>query len=252
MPTAARGEFTEAARKYRADVHRTLSPAERGEEFITPALMALVQGEFIFADTDAFMEEFEWSLLDTPRTLTEGEFAIRDSAMEFAIDLDGKKLSYSFVNEQDHLALDRPVEGWDENSLCLWLDRQVRQIYVPPSELLRWLRDAVTHLTKVRGIPISALWRPKYPLAQKLGDKIKSLRQEARKKAYQLYLFAPEAKTAISFENGFRFFKDMYYDAASIAEALSSLANIFLERTECLISAVRKAMAARSFSVRKC
>jgi type III restriction enzyme len=29
---------------------------------------------------------------------------------------------------------------------------------------------------------------------------------------YQLYLFTPQAKTEISFENGFRFFKDMYYD----------------------------------------
>ena len=74
--------------------------------------MAWVQGELVFADTDTFMEEFEWSLLDTPARLTEGEFAIRESAMEFEIDLDGKKLSYSFVNEQDHLALDSPVEGW--------------------------------------------------------------------------------------------------------------------------------------------
>jgi type III restriction enzyme len=211
MPTAKRDELAAAARKYRAEVHRTLSPAERGEEFVIPALMALVQGELVFADTDTFMEEFEWSLLDTPAILTEGDFAIRDSAMEFAIDLDGKRLSYSFVNEQDHLSLDRPVEGWDENALCIWLDKQVRQIYVPPSELLRWLRDAITHLTKVRGISISALWRATYPLAQKLGDKIKSLRQEARRKAYQLYLFAPEAKTEISFDNGFKFFKDMYH-----------------------------------------
>lgn len=67
-------------------------------------------------------------------------------------------------------------------------------------------------MTKVRGISISALWRAKYPLAQKLEAKIKSLRQEARAKAYQLYLFAPEAKTEISFENGFKFFKGMYFD----------------------------------------
>ena len=65
---------------------------------------------------------------------------------------------------------------------------------------------------KVRSISISALWRGKYPLAQKLEAKIKSLRQEARNKAYQLYLFAPEAKTEISFENGCKFSKDMYFD----------------------------------------
>ncbi|MBI3758773.1 MAG: DEAD/DEAH box helicase family protein, partial [Deltaproteobacteria bacterium] len=149
VPLQARGGFAEAARKYRAEVHPALSPAERGETFVAPSLMAWVQGEFVFADTDTFMEEFEWSLLDSPAVLTEGEFAIRDSAMEFEIDLDGKKLAYSFVNEQDRLALDTPVEGWDEINLSVWLDRQVRQIYVPPSELLRWLRDTITHLTKV-------------------------------------------------------------------------------------------------------
>jgi type III restriction enzyme len=212
MPAIGRGDFAEAARKYRAEVHPTLSPAERGEKFIAPSLMAWVQGEFVFADTDRFMEEFEWSLLKSPAMLTEGEFAIRDSAMEFEIDLDGKKLAYSFVNEQDRLMLDSPVEGWDEINLSVWLDRQVRQIYVPPSELLRWLRDTITHLTKVRGISISALWRAKYPLAQKLEAKIKSVRQDARNRAYQLYLFAPEAKTEISFEDGFKFFKDMYFD----------------------------------------
>jgi len=212
VPTAARGAFSEAARKYRVEVHPALSPAERGEDFYAPSLTAWVQGEFVFADTDTFMEEFEWSLLDSPAVLTEGEFAIRASAMDFEIDLDGKKLAYSFVNEQDRLALDTPVEGWDEVNLSVWLDRQVRQIYVPPSELLRWLRDAITHLTKVRGMAMSALWRAKYPLAQKLEAKIKSLRQEARNKAYQLYLFAPEAKAGISFDQGFRFFKDMYFD----------------------------------------
>ena len=166
IPAAALSDFAEAARKYRVDVGPTLSPAERDEKFAAPCLMAWVQGEFVFADTDRFMEEFEWSLLESPAVLTEGDFAIRDSAMEFEIDLNGKKLAYSFVNEQDRLVLDSPVEGWDEINLSVWLDRQVRQIYVPPSELLRWLRDTITNLTKVRGISISALWRAKYPLAQ--------------------------------------------------------------------------------------
>ncbi|MGY3606954.1 MULTISPECIES: hypothetical protein [unclassified Bradyrhizobium] len=80
------------------------------------------------------------------------------------------------------------------------------------SELLRWLRDAITHLTKTRGIPISALWRAKYVLAQKLEAKIKRLRQEARNSAYQLFLFSPEARTNVTFEEGFKFSKDMYFD----------------------------------------
>jgi type III restriction enzyme len=211
-PDAERRQVSEAATRYRAEIHPILSAAERGESFVAPALTAWVQGEFVLAETDRFMEDFEWSLLDTPAALTESEFSIRQSQMEFEIDLDGKKLAYSFVNEQDRLALDTPVEGWDAINLSVWLDRQVRQIYVPPSELLRWLRDAITHLTTTRGIAMSALWRAKYPLAQKLEAKIKALRQEARSKAYQVCLFSPEARTNISFEEGFKFSRDMYFD----------------------------------------
>jgi type III restriction enzyme len=211
-PSEVRVEIDEEAKKYRTDVHPTLSPAERGESFVAPSLTAWVQDEFVFAETDRFMEEFEWSLLNSAAALSESEFNIRESAMEFEIDLDGKKLAYSFVNEQDRLSVDAPVEGWDEINLSVWLDRQVRQIYIPPAELLRWLRDAITHLTKVRGITMSALWRAKYPLAQKLEAKIKALRLKAQNGAYQLYLLAPDAKAGISFDEGFKFFKDMYFD----------------------------------------
>ncbi|MEH2612696.1 DEAD/DEAH box helicase [Bradyrhizobium sp. AZCC 1693] len=211
-PEVLRRKLSEAATRYRAETHSLLSAAERGESFVVPALTAWVQDEFVFAETDRFMEDFEWSLLNTPAVLTESEFSIRQSQMEFEIDLDGKKLAYSFVNEQDRLSLDTPVEGWDEINLSVWLDRQVRQIYVPPSELLRWLREAITHLTKTRGIPMSALWRAKYPLAQKLEAKIKAIRQEGCDTAYQLCLFSPEAKTSVSFEQGFNFSKQMYFD----------------------------------------
>ncbi|MBR0827361.1 DEAD/DEAH box helicase family protein [Bradyrhizobium manausense] len=227
-PEEVRTQVSEAAIRYRAEVHPNLSPAERGVSFVAPALTAWVQDEFVFAETDRFMEEFEWSLLDAPAALTESEFSVRQSQMEFEIDLDGKKLAYSFVNEQDRLALDTPVEGWDAINLSVWLDRQVRQIYVPPSELLRWLRDAINHLVSIRGIPISALWRAKYPLAQKLESKIKSLRYEAQSRAYQLCLFSPEARTGVSFEEGFKFFKDMYFDVRKHRGGAFKFRNHFL------------------------
>jgi type III restriction enzyme len=228
VPEGLRSQVSDAVSRYRAEVHSILSPAERGANFVVPALTAWVHDEFVFAETDRFMEDFEWSLLDTPAALTESEFSVRQSQMEFEIDLDGKKLAYSFVNEQDRLGLDAPVEGWDVINLSVWLDRQVRQIYVPPSELLRWLRDAITHLTATRGIAVSALWRAKYPLAQKLEAKIKALRQEARNQAYQVCLFSPEARTGISFEEGFKFFKDMYFDVRKRRGGAFKFSNHFL------------------------
>lgn len=210
MPEAERGELAERAKEYRAEIHPKLSAAERRQEFVAPALMAWTQGEFVFAETDTFMETFDWLILDTSAALSEDEFAIRNSAMEFEVDIDGRKIKYSFLNEQDRLALDTPVEGWDEINLSVWLDRQVRQIDILPGEMLRWLREMVTHLTKSRGIKMSALWRAKYPLAQKIALKIKAARDAARTKSYQLHLFSPEAKTEISFDQGFQFFANMY------------------------------------------
>ena len=212
IPASAKASFAEAAKAYRAKVHPALSPADRFEEFVAPSLIAEVQGELILADTELFLEEFEWSILDSPAVLTEGEFTIRDSAMEFEIDLDGRQLSYTFVKEEDRLALDVPVDSWDETNLCLFLSQQIRQDYITPTELNRWIRDTITHLTKVRGISLSGLWRAKYPLALKLGAKIKQLRLDAKSNAYQQYLFAPEAKVSVSFDTAFAFHKDMYND----------------------------------------
>jgi type III restriction enzyme len=104
----------------------------------------------------------------------------------------------------------------------------VRQVYISPSELLRWLRDAVTYLTKKRGIAISALWRAKYPLAERLEAKIRSLRDDGRRRAHQFYLFSPEAKTGISFEDGFKFSKNMYSDVRMRREGAFKFRNHFL------------------------
>src|SRR3546814_4816128 len=104
-----------------------LSPAAQGEPFQVPRLMTRIQGELEFADTDVFMEFHDWSLLDHSPKLGEREFAIRETARSFEIDLDGKHVTYTFADEEEQLALDVPVEGWTPEALVLWLDRQVRQ-----------------------------------------------------------------------------------------------------------------------------
>src|SRR3546814_17347721 len=74
--------------------------------------MTRIQGELEFADTDVFMEFHDWSLLDHSPKLGEREFAIRETARSFEIDLDGKHVTYTFADEDEQLALDVPVEGW--------------------------------------------------------------------------------------------------------------------------------------------
>ena len=113
LPETERTGFSAAVTKYRVEVKDQLSPAEQGEAFEVPRLVSEIQGEFEFADTDVFMEFHDWSLLDHSSKLGEGEFAIRETARSFEIDLDGNRITYQFADEEEQLALDVDVEGLD-------------------------------------------------------------------------------------------------------------------------------------------
>lgn len=212
LPEMERKGFAEAVSKYRVDVKDQLSPAEQGETFKVPRLMSEIQGELEFADTDVFMEFHDWSLLNHSSKLGEAEFAIRETARSFEIDLDGNRITYQFAEEAEQLALDVDVEGWTPEALVLWLDRQVRQPDIHQTELLRWLRDLVGHLINNRGMHIAALMRCKFILTRKVREKLAAIRQQERDGVYQRYLFAPEAKVDVSFEEAFSFKDGMYWD----------------------------------------
>lgn len=212
LPETERRGFSDAVAKYRVKVKDQLSPAEQGEAFEVPRLMSEIQGELEFADTDVFMEFHDWSLLDHSPKLSESEFAIRETARSFEIDLDGNRITYQFADEAEQLALDVDVEGWTPEALAIWLDRQVRQSDIHQSELLRWLRNLVGHLITDRGMHIAALMRCKFILARKVREKLAAIRQQERDGVYQHYLFAPEAKVEVSFNQAFAFRDGMYWD----------------------------------------
>ena len=174
--------------------------------------MAEIQGEVEFANTDVFMEFHDWQLSNHPARLDEGEFAIRETARSFEIDVDGNRVTYQFADEAEQLALDVDVEGWTPQNLVLWLDRQLRQPDIHQSDLLKWLTDCIGHLVGPRKLSIAALMRTKFILARKLHERIAAARAAERNKVYQRYLFAPEATVDISFDNGFAFRDGMYAD----------------------------------------
>ena len=187
-----------------------LSPAQRGETFSVPRLMTEIQGQLAFADTDVFMESHDWSLLNHPARLDEHEFTIRETAHGFEIDLDGNRLTYRFAGEQEQLSLDVQVEGWTQEALVLWLDRQVRQPDVGQPELVKWLSGLTTHLINTRCLHVSALMRCKFILARKIRDKLDAIRRHERNSVYQSRLFAPGAKPEVSFDTAFVFRDGMY------------------------------------------
>ena len=195
---------------YRVAVRSRLSPAERGETFKVPRLMTEIQGQLAFADTDVFMESHDWSLLNHPARLDEHEFTIRETAHGFEIDLDGNRLTYRFAGEQEQLSLNVHVEGWTQEALVLWLDKQVRQPDVGQAELVKWLSGLATYLINSRGLHVSALMRCKFILARKIRDKLDAIRLKERNSVYQSRLFGAGAKPEVSFETTFVFRDGMY------------------------------------------
>ena len=212
LPEQEQKGFATAVAQHRVKVKDHISPAEQGQPFNIPRLMAEIQGTLEFADTDVFMEYHDWSLLDYSPRLDEKEFTIHETARSFAIDLDGNRVTYQFASEEEQLALDIAVEGWTAEALVLWLDRQVRQMDIHQSELLKWLRQLVDHLLNTRGMTIAALMRCKFLLAKKIENKIAAIRQQERSGVYQQYLFENEANIAVSFDRAFTFTDNMYWD----------------------------------------
>jgi type III restriction enzyme len=210
LPKEQANRLREQVAEYHAAHAYQASPAEKGEEFVVPALMANVQGDLVFADSERFAEYFDWSLNDAPVQLSKTEFDVTETEDGFEIDLDGDKLRLKPTDQSDQLLLDIDVNGWSEAGLVQLLTKQVRADDVPASEMLAWLTAIVQHLTGPRDLPLAALMRCRFILARKLKEKVNELRREAREQAYQTCLFAPEAEPEISFENGFRFFDGMF------------------------------------------
>ena len=142
--------------------------------------------------------------------MDEHEFTVRETAHGFEIDLDGNRLTYRFAGEQEQLSLNVDVEGWTQETLVLWLDKQVRQPDVGQAELVKWLSGLTTYLLNTRSLHISALMRCKFILARKIRDKINSIRLQERNSVYQSRLFAAGAKSEVSFETAFVFRDSMY------------------------------------------
>jgi type III restriction enzyme len=216
LPAPERGGFATAVNKFRLDTGQPLSIAEARPGFVVPRLMAWVQGELVFAETDRLMEYFDWRLASHPALLNASEFDIHETTHSFQIDLDGKRVVAQFLSEEEQLVLDAPVAGWTPENLVLWLDRKLKQIDVSQSDMLAWLRQAVGHLVQTRKLPVGVLMRAKFVLATKFAAKISAARLSERGKVYQTCLLAPEARVEVSFDQGFRFVNDIYADAGLV------------------------------------
>ncbi|MCY4236720.1 MAG: DEAD/DEAH box helicase family protein [Cyanobacteria bacterium MAG CAR2_bin_4] len=211
-PKRLHGDLRNAIVRWEAEHTHNVAPAQRGETLVVPRLMAHVQGELVFADTDVLMEYHDWSLKNCPVHLKPSEFDIVETSNTFEVDLDGNRLRMAAVKKVDQFTMPVHVEDWTEESLIRWLDRKLHNPFISQTDLLAWLNAVVTHLTRDRNIPLSQLMPCKFILARVLGEKIKACHQRARNNAYQVCLLGLEAALEVSFTDGFKFFDRIYAD----------------------------------------
>ncbi|MFI3120274.1 MAG: restriction endonuclease subunit R, partial [Methylococcaceae bacterium] len=150
----------------------------------------------------------EWSLLDFSAELP--NFDLVQTAHTFEVDMDGKKLSYRLADQNQAYNLDWVESGYTENDLLFWLEPQVRQIGLIPSQLRGFLAKLIPYLTKSRGLPLTGLVRSKYVLARAVREQIEIYRQQAADKGFQYALFEETDDLETRFDHVFEFSPGYY------------------------------------------
>jgi len=203
-------ELDKACEHHNLRVIVARAPSQCGQAFKPLPQLCLKQGElWELLDSDAFLYSLgEWSLLDYPAELP--NFNLVQTAHTFEVDMDGKKLSYRLADQNQAYNLDWVSSNVSENDLLFWLEPQVRQIGLIPSQLRGFLARLIPYLTKSRGLPLTGLVRSKYVLARAVSEQIESYRLQAADKGFQYALFEENESLETRFDHVFEFSPGYY------------------------------------------
>ncbi len=207
----ARSRLFAESQRHQAVWHRQVAPANRGVHFAVPQLCFAFEGILELAEPAAFLDARGWNLLDYSPELTEHDFRLTESGVEWEIDLNiAGRLTHTAVGRAEQIDLDLVETDWSQSELCGWLDGRCRQPDISQPKLLEFTRRAISFLIEQRDIPLSALVRWRFVLLKALLQKIARHRESASQSCYQETLFGPTATTETSFDYTFDFKADAY------------------------------------------
>lgn len=189
----------------------SLSPAQRGAEFVVPVL-ALKQGElFHQLEEDDLLERMEWSLSECDVDLP--GFVIPDERRGIVIDISEKeKLQQDFIPVNDRqLQLLHVSAAMSVGQLVNWLDRSFVHQDLTDAETGIYLTRLVGTLMDRGGFSAEQLTAHRYRLAKAAAEKIGQLRQGAKKRVLEELLFADASQTVfVTAASVFRFDPNSY------------------------------------------
>ena len=186
------------------------APSQCGESFESIPQLCFKQGTlWQLLDSDAFLHwRKDWSLLDFPAELP--NFKLEQTEHTFEVDIAGKKLTYRLADQNQSYSLDWVPNAYTENDLLFWLEPEVRQIGLIPSELRSFLVKLIVHLIKSRGLPLTGLVRCKYSLARAIREQIEIYRLQAAAKGFQAALFEESDELETRFDHAYKFLPNNY------------------------------------------
>ncbi len=217
LSTAPKKAIREALKRdfriHNQSIESTQCPSEKGEAFgRLPLLCVAYQQELELVEPETFLEVGGWSLLNYPAQLE--NFRIEETTNSFAIDMDGKQLSYHIADEKEAVNFNDSFLDVTVNDLVRWLDRELRQIDVIQAEMINFLSTLINDLMQQPNIGLTALVRNKFPLSRAIKDLIKIYRQRSQKEGYQQTLFSDDVNVLLSEQFVYQF-KSTHYPARS-------------------------------------
>lgn len=196
-----RESVKEAIERERTRQAALMAPSARGVPFAPlPQLCLQWDGDWQPVEKRLLSELGEFDLFAEPLRL-EG-FAIHENGAAFEIDVEGDKVTYQ-VADSGQLHLNEVAAHATENDLVRWLDRECRQPDIGQVQLIKWLLALLRHLMADRSLPLTALVRAKYPLAEAIRREIDLRRSNAIKHGFQKSL--PGFFAAPLLEDSFRY-----------------------------------------------
>ena len=164
------------------------APASRGERFApVPGLAyrATPQGALFPLEREAVLETVELDLL-TPEAVQLPGFQIVEQSNGFEIYLKDAHIKLRAADARQ-LALDDSASSVTEQDLVRWLDQSLFQKLPDLTQGQRssYFSAVVSHLVHERGLPLVALARARFKLAQDIEARIGDLKDKAAKASFR-------------------------------------------------------------------
>jgi len=180
------------------------TPAELGERLRVPQLALRVQGELQLFD-DPEVLDYPWDIAlyatePTPENISAINAGLKTSeGGELDVDDGTGRLVARYIRElQRDLGLSYQPENWDEVRLATWLCRNLPEPSLTHASKQAFVSGWLNKLLKLESFTLARVNSQKFLVRNLLEARIRALRKQAVKKAFQTTLFGEDSVSRVA------------------------------------------------------